>query len=235
MQSPRVGFTPGGPAASPYNPQTPGYETGYNPPETPGGGLDLGQADWVTTDIQVRVKRHEDRTLVNLVGHVRSVTGTMCSIFLPEKDRVINIMASCLEPITPNRGDMVSAIMELKLLVVSAPREYATSTSKLKVSMIFLHKCNKKEGSLQRALYVGRNDVHCSSIISPLIDHHGEMASTTVCALCGCIKSLSLCHCDCIVYCLLGYNSIRFQLYGLSWMLQPSKVGPLQRLGLPKT
>ncbi|XP_055342396.1 transcription elongation factor SPT5-like [Paramacrobiotus metropolitanus] len=112
IQSPGMGYTPGGAAPSPYNPQTPGYESGlYNPPETPGGGVDLNHTDWVTTDIQVRIKRHDDRSLLNLIGYVRSESGAMCSIFLPEKDKVITILVSQVEPITPSRGDLVKVIL----------------------------------------------------------------------------------------------------------------------------
>ncbi|OQV23554.1 Transcription elongation factor SPT5 [Hypsibius exemplaris] len=111
MQSPGVGFSGSGIAPSPYSgaPQTPGYESSSLYPQTPGGVMD-GQrdGDWVTTDIQVKIRRHED--LQGSIGHVRSVTGMMCSIYIPDKDKVINILSSWLEPVRPTRGDQVKIL-----------------------------------------------------------------------------------------------------------------------------
>ena len=80
---------------------------GHFNPQTPGSRDDQLPGDWVTTDIQVRILRHEDPGLVNTVGHVRSVSGMMCSIYLPHLDRVINTVAGHLQPILPSRGDQV--------------------------------------------------------------------------------------------------------------------------------
>ena len=44
-------------------------------------------------------------------GVVRSVTGAMCSLFLPDEDRVVNMTADQLEPVQPQRGDSVKVIL----------------------------------------------------------------------------------------------------------------------------
>lgn len=85
-----------GSAPSPYN------------PHTPGSGLDSTMSDWQTTDIEVRIRdSHDDPGLVGQIGVVRSISGGMCSIFLLEEDRVVNIMGEHLEPIIPQKGDQV--------------------------------------------------------------------------------------------------------------------------------
>lgn len=78
----------------------------YNP-QTPGAGLDvLPMTEWHTVDIEVRIRdSHDDPGLVGQTGIIRSVSGAMCSVFLPEEDRVVNIMADHLDPVPPQRGD----------------------------------------------------------------------------------------------------------------------------------
>lgn len=78
----------------------------YNP-QTPGAGLDvLPMTDWHTVDIEVRIRdSHDDAGLVGQTGVIRSISGAMCSVFLPEEDRVVNILADHLDPVRPQRGD----------------------------------------------------------------------------------------------------------------------------------
>ncbi|KAL5006667.1 hypothetical protein ScPMuIL_015473 [Solemya velum] len=40
-----------------------------------------------------------------LVGVVRSTTGGMCSVFIPDEDKVVNIACEHLEPVLPEKGD----------------------------------------------------------------------------------------------------------------------------------
>jgi transcription elongation factor SPT5 len=35
----------------------------------------------------------------------------MCTVFLPEEDRVVNLAAEQLEPVVPQRGDQVKVIL----------------------------------------------------------------------------------------------------------------------------
>lgn len=90
---------------------TPGAPSPYNP-QTPGAGLDsLSMHDWQTTDIVVRIKEtHDDSGLIDQTGVIRGVSGGMCSVFLPEEERVVNILGEHLEPVTPAQGDRVKVI-----------------------------------------------------------------------------------------------------------------------------
>jgi len=93
---------------------TPGSHSSPYTPQTPGGGpVDaLGSADWYSPDIEVLVKdTHDDPGLIGQVGVVRGVTPGMCSVFLPDEDRTVNIPAEHLSPVQPVRGDRVKVIM----------------------------------------------------------------------------------------------------------------------------
>lgn len=68
--------------------------------------------EWHTVDIEVRIRdSHDDPGLVGQTGIIRSVSGAMCSVFLPEEDRVVNIMADHLDPVPPQRGDAFKVII----------------------------------------------------------------------------------------------------------------------------
>ena len=54
---------------------------------------------------------HEDAGRAGQTGVVRSVSGAMCSLFLPDEDRVVNMTADQLEPVQPQRGDSVKVIL----------------------------------------------------------------------------------------------------------------------------
>lgn len=75
------------------NPQTPGVGIGSDP----SGGY---ASDWLTTDMEVRIKSiHQDEDLIGQHGFIRSISGSMCSVFLPKEDRVVSILSSNLEPV----------------------------------------------------------------------------------------------------------------------------------------
>ena len=65
--------SPGGmgtPSPMGYSPMTPG-----NPytPQTPGTGMDHGSADWITTEILVKIKEtHDDSSLILQTGIIRN-------------------------------------------------------------------------------------------------------------------------------------------------------------------
>lgn len=71
-------FLQASPSPSPvgYSPMTPGAPSpgGYNP-HTPGSGIEQNSSDWVTTDIQVKVRdTYLDTQVVGQTGVIRSVT-----------------------------------------------------------------------------------------------------------------------------------------------------------------
>merc|ERR1719273_883328 len=105
--SPGLGYspmTPGSHTPSPYTPQTPGAASGLTDA--------LGSSDWYSPDIEVIIRdSHEDSGLCGQIGVVRGVTPGMCSVFLNEEERTINIAAEHLQPVTPVRGDKIKVIM----------------------------------------------------------------------------------------------------------------------------
>ncbi|NP_001404239.1 transcription elongation factor SPT5 isoform c [Mus musculus] len=103
------------PSPSPvgYSPMTPGAPSpgGYNP-HTPGSGIEQNSSDWVTTDIQVKVRdTYLDTQIVGQTGVIRSVTGGMCSVYLKDSEKVVSISSEHLEPITPTKNNKVKVIL----------------------------------------------------------------------------------------------------------------------------
>ncbi|NXG40334.1 SPT5H factor, partial [Dromaius novaehollandiae] len=99
------------PSPSPvgYSPMTPGAPSpgGYNP-HTPGSGIEQSSSDWVTTDIQVKVRdTYLDSQVVGQTGVIRSVTGGMCSVYLKDSEKVVSISSEHLEPVTPTKSNKV--------------------------------------------------------------------------------------------------------------------------------
>jgi transcription elongation factor SPT5 len=45
------------------------------------------------------------------LNSVSYLQGGMCSVFLPDEDRVVNIVSEHLEPIVPQRSDQVKVIL----------------------------------------------------------------------------------------------------------------------------
>lgn len=98
----------------PYNTPSSGYSPGMpNNPQTPGAGLDVfPMTEWHTVDIEVRIRdSHDDQGLAGQTGVIRSINGAMCSVFLPEEDRTVNIMCDHLDPVRPQRGDFFKVII----------------------------------------------------------------------------------------------------------------------------
>ncbi|KAG8235707.1 hypothetical protein J437_LFUL016326 [Ladona fulva] len=110
--SPSPSAAYGTPSPLGYSPMTPGASSPYNP-QTPGAGMDqVALQEWHTTDIEVRIKdTHDDPGLSGQTGVIRGINGGMCSVFLLEEDRTVNIVSDHLEPIVPQRGDQVKVIM----------------------------------------------------------------------------------------------------------------------------
>uniref|UniRef100_A0A8B9P4R3 Transcription elongation factor SPT5 n=1 Tax=Apteryx owenii TaxID=8824 RepID=A0A8B9P4R3_APTOW len=103
------------PSPSPvgYSPMTPGAPSpgGYNP-HTPGSGIEQSSSDWVTTDIQVKVRdTYLDSQVVGQTGVIRSVTGGMCSVYLKDSEKVVSISSEHLEPVTPTKSNKVKVIL----------------------------------------------------------------------------------------------------------------------------
>ncbi|XP_071182024.1 transcription elongation factor SPT5-like isoform X2 [Mytilus edulis] len=106
--SPSPGFNAGTPSPMGYSPMTPGAP--YTP-QTPGMFMDHGMADWHTTEIEVKIKEtHDDTNLIFQKGQIRSVSGGMCSVYVTEQDKVMNIASEHLEPIPPEVGDKAKVI-----------------------------------------------------------------------------------------------------------------------------
>lgn len=102
------------PAAYGYSPMTPDVNSPHLNPQTPGAGIsssgDSGvyASDWQTPEIEVRIKAiHDDEDLIGQHGIIRSISGAMCSVFLPKEDRVVSILSTNIEPVEPQTGDMV--------------------------------------------------------------------------------------------------------------------------------
>lgn len=110
-----------------YSPMTPNVDSPHLNPQTPGAGIgggggDMGgyAHDWQTPDIEVKIKAiHDDEDLIGQHGVIRSISGGMCSVFLPKEDRVVSILSSNLEPVAPNSDDLVSVHSVTYLLSLS--------------------------------------------------------------------------------------------------------------------
>uniref|UniRef100_A0A1B6GUV3 Spt5 C-terminal domain-containing protein n=1 Tax=Cuerna arida TaxID=1464854 RepID=A0A1B6GUV3_9HEMI len=100
----------GTPSPMSYSPLTPGgAPSPYNSHST---GMDPMMQDWHTTDIEVRVREsHDDSDLVGQVGTIRSISGGMCSVFLPDEDRTVSISCEQLEPVIPAWPNPVKVIL----------------------------------------------------------------------------------------------------------------------------
>lgn len=97
------------------NPQTPGAGMmggggGGGGGGGPGDSMGGYGHDWQSADIEVRIKAcHDDQDLRGQRGTIRNVSGAMCSVFLPQEDRVVSILSTNLEPVEPHlRGGNIS-------------------------------------------------------------------------------------------------------------------------------
>uniref|UniRef100_UPI00358F343B transcription elongation factor SPT5-like isoform X2 n=1 Tax=Myxine glutinosa TaxID=7769 RepID=UPI00358F343B len=103
------------PSPSPlgYSPMTPGTgsPSGFNP-LTPGAAMDTSAAEWHTIDVMVTVRETTpDGQLAGHTGVIRSISGGMCSVYLPESDKVVSVACEHLEPVTPSKYDKVKVIL----------------------------------------------------------------------------------------------------------------------------
>ncbi|XP_074751200.1 uncharacterized protein LOC141955346 isoform X1 [Athene noctua] len=85
---------------------TPGSPSrGDNSPHIPSSGIEQSSSDWVTTDIEVKVRdTYPDSQAVGQIGVIRSVTGGMCSVCLKDSEKVVSISSEHLEPVTPTKN-----------------------------------------------------------------------------------------------------------------------------------
>jgi len=93
-----------------YSPMTPGQ---VQSPYHPSAGRDhdlMGSQDWYSPDIEVLIKE-TGTDFCGQIGVVRGVTPGMCSVFLYEEDRTVNVAAEHLAPVEPARGDKVKVIL----------------------------------------------------------------------------------------------------------------------------
>nr|XP_006824005.1 PREDICTED: transcription elongation factor SPT5 isoform X2 [Saccoglossus kowalevskii] len=112
QQSPSPGGYQLTPSPGGY-PMTPGAPSpgGFNP-LTPGASLDSGSSEWQTIHIEVKVKAtHEDSALIYKIGVIRGISGGMCSVFIPDEGRVVNVHSDHLEPVMPSKQDKVKVIL----------------------------------------------------------------------------------------------------------------------------
>lgn len=109
--SPYPGTFLGTPSPSTYSPNTPGGapQSPYNP-QTPGASLESHNGDWCTTDIEIKIHRHDDTALVGQTGIIRTFTGGVCSVFLRQEERVVSIVCEDLQPVQPDDGDEFKVI-----------------------------------------------------------------------------------------------------------------------------
>lgn len=103
------GFLPT-PSPTSYSPVTPGASHSSFNPQTPGASLDSHYGDWCTTDIEVKIRVHDDTGLQGQLGIVRTVNNGVCSVFLPEEDRSVSVVSQNLEPVTPIKDDLFKVI-----------------------------------------------------------------------------------------------------------------------------
>jgi len=80
-------------------------------PATPGAAMDQGAGDWMTTEIEVRIKEsHDDSGVVGKHGIVRSVSASLCSVFIQDEDKTVTVACEHLEPVAPQKNDRVKVI-----------------------------------------------------------------------------------------------------------------------------
>lgn len=122
----------GTPSPTAHSPNTPGAPYSPYNPLTPGGCLDSQLGDWCTTDIEVKIRTHDDAGLSGQIGIIRTVNNGICSVFLPQEDRSVSVESDQLEPVQPNPLDDFKVIMgddresTGKLISVSGARAICT-------------------------------------------------------------------------------------------------------------
>ncbi|KAJ7380312.1 Transcription elongation factor SPT5 [Desmophyllum pertusum] len=74
--------------------------------------MEEAQADWVTTDIEVRInENHEDPQLMDKKGVVRTVSGNTCTVYLYDEKRDVSVSINNVDPGEPVKLDKVKVII----------------------------------------------------------------------------------------------------------------------------
>ncbi|KAI8781206.1 Transcription elongation factor SPT5 [Biomphalaria glabrata] len=108
QSSPSPASFAGTPSPMGYSPMTPGAPF---TPQTPGGAMELSLTDWHTTDIVVKIKAsHEDSKLIYQTGVIKNISGGMCTVYLTDEEKTVNITCDHLEPVLPEKGDKAKII-----------------------------------------------------------------------------------------------------------------------------
>ncbi|RUS84145.1 hypothetical protein EGW08_008119 [Elysia chlorotica] len=108
MSSPSPASFSGSPSPMGYSPMTPGAPF---TPQTPGAAMETNLTDWHTTDIVVRVRpSYENDQLIHQEGVIKSISGGMCTVYLTNEEKMINITCDHLEPVPPEKGDRAKVI-----------------------------------------------------------------------------------------------------------------------------
>ncbi|XP_026723220.1 transcription elongation factor SPT5-like isoform X2 [Athene cunicularia] len=85
---------------------------GDKDPHTPSSGTEQSSRDWVTTDIEVKVRdTYPDSQAVGQIGVIHSIMGGMCAVYLKDSKKVVSISSEHLEPITPTTYDKVKVTL----------------------------------------------------------------------------------------------------------------------------
>ncbi|KAK2179528.1 hypothetical protein NP493_486g02048 [Ridgeia piscesae] len=104
-----IGYGAGTPSPIGYSPMTPGAPF---TPQTPGAGMEPGAVEWIATEIEVKIKEtHDDASLIHHIGVIRSISGGMCTLYIPEEDKVVSVASEHLEPVVPQKGNRVKVIV----------------------------------------------------------------------------------------------------------------------------
>lgn len=96
----------GTPSPTSYSPRTPGSSAS----PYPSSSLDMNDVEWCSSGIEVRIKDHEDPGLSGQIGTVTTVSGGMCTVFLPAEDRSVTIACDLLAPVRPMQNNCVKVI-----------------------------------------------------------------------------------------------------------------------------
>lgn len=68
--------------------------------------------EWQTVDIVVMIKdSHDENHLIGKQGVIRSITGGMCNVYIPEIDRTVSVAGGNLEPVVAGKNDKVKVIL----------------------------------------------------------------------------------------------------------------------------
>lgn len=106
-------FTPGTPVQAPITPNILNHSpmASNTQPHTP-GIYDTQYADWVSENLEVIITRPDDQAYANKLAQVRSVTGQICSLFVPDLQKVVTVLVNQVEPLRPRAKNEHVKILE---------------------------------------------------------------------------------------------------------------------------